>query len=192
MVVKKPTRPARQVCPLCASDDLVTLRSDGPDIWVFVCGAEQARHPYEWTPTGTPQFEPGRVGIAEELGVYDDLLRCLEPGERVEYGIVEYRFAATSPMAYRALIERYGHVSVQPSKYTASAFLSHALGQLSREGLVELSWTKGTGYWSYLTRVSAWSLAGSGAAVNVPILNWADFALGNGLDPESWTSTAVL
>lgn len=188
--MKKPTRPLRQVCPLCASDDLVTLRSDGPDLWVFVCTAEQSHHPYEWQPVGTPHFEPGRVGIAEELGVYDDLLRCLEPGECVEYGIVEHRFAGASPAAYRQLVERYGHVSVQPSKYTASAFLSHALSQLAREGLVELSWTKGTGYWTYLTRVSAWALVGTGADPAVSTLNWSDFAVDSGLDPDVWTATA--
>lgn len=184
--MKKPGRPALQVCPLCATTDDVTLSSDGPDLWRFTCAAEGDHHPYEWVPTGQVLAEPGRNAAAEDLGVYDELLRCVHAGELVEYGIVEHRFAAAMPDVYRQLVDRYGHRSLKPSSYTASAFLSHALGQLAREGLLVLSWTKGTGYWDYLDRVSAWRLPGEPDAAPT---SWSEFAAREGIDEQSWPAT---
>ena len=74
---------------------------------------------------------PGRVGLAEDLDVYDALLRCVQREECVEYGVVEYRYFVDSPDSYRALVARYGHTSLKPTRYSASVFLAHALGQLS-------------------------------------------------------------
>lgn len=57
------------------------------------CGA------YRWTPTvQSADANQMRTGIAEEFGVYDDLLSCVGTEDPwLEYGIVEYRFARLRP-----------------------------------------------------------------------------------------------
>lgn len=57
------------------------------------CGA------YRWTPTvQSADSLPMRTGIAEEFGVYDDLLSCVGTEDPwLEYGIVKYRFARLRP-----------------------------------------------------------------------------------------------
>jgi hypothetical protein len=50
----------------------------------------------------------GRSGVADELGVYDDLLSRVLPVEWVEYGIVEHRYAARAPELNADLARRYG------------------------------------------------------------------------------------
>ena len=186
--MKKPSRPARQVCPLCAIDDEVELTSEGPDMWVFVCHRGHPAQPYQWTPTAHTVAPPGRTAVGDDLGVYEALLACVQGDERVEYGVVEYRYAEQSPADYAKLVEKYGHRSLGETVYSASVFLAHALGQLEREGLLEKSWVPGSGYWSYLDRVSAWSQPGTDAASEVS--TWASFAVENDLDPHVWTPIA--
>ncbi|MGE0305023.1 MAG: hypothetical protein AB7N61_12315 [Acidimicrobiia bacterium] len=184
-----PKTPPRQVCPLCATDDGVDVVSTGPDLWEFSCSNDQPSHPYSWpVNTGVP-ITVGRTGVGEELGVYDDLLRCVHTDEFVEYGIVEYRFAQEAPASYRALVDQYGHVNVRPTKYTASSFLSHALGQLSREGLFVYTEVKATGYWDYLSKVSAWRR--SETSPDTPLTTWADFATSIGAAPDVWAATST-
>lgn len=184
-----PKPPPRQVCPLCATDDGVTVVSTGPDLWEFSCSNDQPNHPYAWpVNTGVP-ITAGRTGVGEELGVYDDLLRCVQPAEFVEYGIVEHRFAHEAPGTYRTLVDQYGHASGRKTKYTASSFLAHALGQLAREGLLAYTEVKATGYWDYLSKVSAWRRAETSS--DTPLTTWADFAASIGQDPEVWTATSM-
>jgi hypothetical protein len=188
--VKKPTRPGLQVCPLCANDEFVALGSEGPDLWTFTCAAEAERHPYVWRPTAEEFATAGRTGLGDELGVYEDLLLCVKSGERIEYGIVEHRFALISPEAYATLVETYGHTSIAPTSYSASSFLARALGQLGTEGLLQHAPTVPTGYWSYNTTISSWSQRGESEAT--PVHSWSSFARGQGFDPDSWPATASL
>lgn len=108
--------------------------------------------------------------------------------ERVEYGVVEFRYAMRNPTAYRELVERYGHVSLGLGgrRYSASMFLAHALGQLDREDCAVPS-TIGTGYWDYLTTVSAWEQRKDCSPT--PLTSWVHFALAMGSDPSTWTPT---
>jgi len=95
--VTTPRAPSRQVCPLCATDDFVELTTDCPDVWMFRCRGPYHDEPYTWSPTITPPVPAGRIGIGEDLGVYDDLLRCVHVSECVEYGAVEWRYAKPHP-----------------------------------------------------------------------------------------------
>ena len=131
--MKKPSRPARQVCPLCAIDDEVELTSEGPDMWVFVCHRGHPAQPYQWTPTAHTVAPPGRTAVGDDLGVYEALLACVHGDERVEYGVVEYRYAERSPAEYAKLVEKYGHRWLGETVYSASVFLAHALSDNSNE-----------------------------------------------------------
>lgn len=181
-----PSRPPRQVCPLCANDDEVELRSDGPDLWTFVCRNGHPVDPYEWSPTPVEPGGEAPTGITAELGLYDALLRCVHPGEWVEYGVVEFRLAVAEPDTYKRLLELYGHASIAPTRYSTSSFVAHTLSQLHREGLLSVEWTASSGYWSYLSRVSAWALPQTGPG---EVLSWAEFAESIGVDPRSWPPT---
>jgi hypothetical protein len=187
-MVKPPKRPTRQVCALCGSDDFVTLGSDGPDLWKFTCTGTHHYEPYVWQPTAERVAAVGRSGMGEDLGVYDDLLACVAAGERVEYGIVEHRFALRSPSTYRQLVETYGHTSIAPTNYSASSFLARALGQLSREGLLQLGESPATGFWSYNGTISSWGQPGE--PETTPLYSWASFAAENDFDPTEWPATA--
>jgi hypothetical protein len=177
-------KPANQVCPICGyDDDVETILAD--DEWVMTC--ESHNHPpFEWRPKEQYRkpLSGGRTGIGEELGVYADLLDCVDDGF-AEFGIVEYRFWERAPKTYTILVERYGHTVYGPSKYTTSKFLGGALGQLWRERLVDGVWAPATGYWSYNRVVGAY--ARMGTPHDTPITSWQDFALGTlGVDPLDW------
>ena len=176
-------KPANQVCPICAhDDDIEVVLADGD--WVMICSSRS--HPmYEWRPKEQYQksLSP-RFGIAEELGVYDDLLHCVHDGF-AEYGIVEYRYWEHSPDTYMELANRYGHTALGPGKYTVSAFLGGALGQLWRENLVVGRWGPATGYWAYNGTVGAYGP--SGTPEKSSILSWESFARTQlGVDPMYW------
>jgi hypothetical protein len=179
-------QPQRQICPLCAHDDAVKVaRVDGE--WLMYC--EDESHPlFEWRPTVSAAPVPGRWGIAEQLGVYDVLRGCVD-NTIAEYGVIEHRFSVAAPETYEYLVKHYGHTAIAPSKYTASAFLGGALGQLWREDLVAGIWVPATGYWSYNGRVGAYATAET-FEDGGDVLTWADFAAGKGIDPDAWPPTA--
>ena len=72
-----PATPPRAVCPLCSKDDYyaVTLRGDGSR-WLFTCDGP-GHSPYPWDQPVTSSRPEGRDGIMADLGLYDDLLTCL-------------------------------------------------------------------------------------------------------------------
>lgn len=181
----------RSLCPRCGTEDDVVVVAHGPDAWRYTCSADTRHHaePVSWTVDVPDERADRRSGIGAELGVYDVLLDCIRPGEVVEYGVVEHRFAALAPHAYRELVGRYGHASLADTRYSASMFLAGALGQLRDEGLLRKSVVKGTGYWSYLSTVSAWALA-SEPAGSIAV-SWEQYAGDEGLDPTSWAFAAA-
>jgi hypothetical protein len=192
-----PDRPGRQVCPLCATDDDVTMDNVDVDVWEFVCSGPSHAEPFQWKPrTSAPASTPPRRAQPErrqesraaELGVFGDLLACVHAGEWVEYGVVEYRYALRTPDAYSELVDEFGHRSIAPSEFTVSAFLARALGQLAEEDKLQLRKEPGTGYWSYLRRVSYWAVPGAPPA---DVLTWEAFATAEGLDPTGWPATVA-
>jgi hypothetical protein len=181
-------QPSRQVCPLCATDDFVRLEAVGADLWEFRCTAH-VDGDFVWTPTSVPIPSAGRGGKGEELGIYEDLVRCVGPDEWVEYGIVEHRFAEISPSVYGELVDTYSHTSLGPTSYSATAFIAQALAQLRREGVFDAQDVPATGYWTYLRQVHAF--AQRGTRPEVPVTSWASFAESDGIDPLTWPATGT-
>lgn len=135
------------------------------------------------TTTTTGDVEAAE-GITAELGVYDDLLECLVPGEPyVEYGIVEHRFSELRPNVYAELLERYGHTRLGPKPYTASAFLGAALGWLRDHDEILIEFAPATGYWSY-NGVIAYCALPPGPA-DGSRRTYASYAEALGLDPDA-------
>jgi hypothetical protein len=131
-------RPARQVCPLCSRDDQIDITAIGPGVWRLTC--HSSRHPdgpYTWQATATERVnEPAMEGKTAELGLYEDLPRCLVKGEAfVEYGVVEHRYSQLRPDVYQRLLDDYSHTRIERHKpYTASVFIALALGRLADVG----------------------------------------------------------
>ncbi len=76
----------------------------------------------------------------------------------VEYGVVERAYALAHPREFAILVDRYGHTAVAPKRYTASAFLGRALGELSVKGDLAFRYGPATGRWDYNSRISWWCL----------------------------------
>jgi hypothetical protein len=179
---------ARQVCPMCGDDDDVVAfpKGVGQD-WVYTCTAKRHASPYQWA-VKVEERGDGREGITAELGLYDDLPRCVVPGEPwVEHGVVEHRYKLLRPDIYfDELLPRYGHVADDWGRkpYTVSAFIAKTLGQLHREGAFAWQEEKATGFWKYNGRISYWAVPPA-----PPVdqrLTWASFASTQGLDPAVW------
>ncbi len=182
--------PPHQVCPLCGDDDAVTalpLARDGE--WAFTCtGSAGHGSPYSWT-TKVEQEVQGREGITAELGLYDDLPVCVHAGEPwVEHGVVEYRYKLLRPEIYfQELLPRYGHAAQGPRRYSLSALIAKALGQLSGEGILAWQYSRATGFWAYNGSISYWA---SPPAPSLDArLTWSQFAVREGLDPSVWDLT---
>lgn len=172
-------RPARQVCKLCGRDDDVTTKTLAPGLWSYHC----AYCSFEWhSSTAVDDGLADAEGITAELGLYDDLPKCLVPGEPfVEYGIVEYRYERLRPKVFAQLLERYGHVRIAPKHYTTSVFIAMALGWLRDRGEVLCEWGPATGSWDYNGIISYWALPpgpGDGARTS-----WLEFARREGVAP---------
>lgn len=175
-----------EVCPRCAdSEDII--KSTSPDgVGLLTC-TSSGHQPFTWAEYVEPAGMQGREGIGEELGVYEDLPAVLRRHEPVvEYGVVEHRYALAHPAEYRQLVARYSHTALGPTRYSASAFLARALGQLSREGAVVFRSVKATGRWAYNSDISGWCLPDTSAENLAEVLSWRDFAIQNGMDPEDW------
>jgi hypothetical protein len=127
----------------------------------------------------------GRRGIAAELGVYDDFFLCLSPGEPwLEHGIVEHRYKQLRPSAYRDMIDRWGHVSQGPRRYSVTAFLTRRWSQLAVDGLLAAQLGPATGVYEHNGTILYWALPPAPEAQR--IRTWADFAAVLGLSPWDW------
>lgn len=192
MGINRP-RPARQVCPLCASDELV-VESIGPMVWRYTCpNRRHAGGSFSWQGTATDRLDEAAVeGKTADLGLYEDLPHCLVPGEPfVEYGIVEHRYSELRPVVYRQLVDDYSHTRIQRNKpYTASVFIASALGRLADRGEVLYKGGPATGHWVYNEVISYWALP-PGPESDADILTWERFRIGArpgpiSLKPQSW------
>lgn len=183
-----PSTPPRVVCSLCSLDDqyVVTLHGDGTR-WLYTCDGP-GHKPYNWDrPVASPQSE-GREGIIAELGLYDDLLACLDPNEPrwVEHGVVEHRYLTTHPRTYFGeLLPRWGHTSDRTARgKSTSLVLAQAMGQLRREELLEYRTWKPTGFWAKNSTISYWTRPP--APPDSERLTWHTHATQLGLDPSNW------
>ena len=178
--------PARQVCQLCALDDeeLVSWEVEGPGLWRYRCTNHTP--PWTWLTDGAAKIDESAMGgIAYELGVYDALLGIfIDPGQFLEWGVVEHHFASANPQVYEDLVNRYSHMALGATRYSASAFLGQAAGKLSREGSLAIRTVPATGYWSYNSAISAFCLAP--ASESATPTTWEAFAVAQGFDPDDW------
>ena len=125
-------------------------------------------------------------GIGAKLGVYDDVFLCLSPGEPwLEHGIVEHRYKELCPAAYLEMIDRWGHVSQGPRRYSVTAFLTRAWSQLARDGVLATKLGPATGLYEHNGSILYWALPPGPEAQR--IRTWADFAADLGISPCDWT-----
>ncbi len=177
--------PPSVVCPLCGTQDDLDAPTPLPDsVWQFVCRGHHEPSPYLFQ-ASAQKIQSYPEGLATELGLWDDLPPLLGPGEpRVEYGVVEYRYATAHPNEYARLVKEYGHTAQGPKRFTASAFIAKALGRLASEGVLSHFAGPATGYWAYNGTISYWARP-KGADDGDP-LTWEAFATTGGLDPMDW------
>jgi hypothetical protein len=159
--------PVPEVCPFCATDEEVTSSPLGPGLVEYTCSRARrhpAQGPYSWQGRviGAPAlWEEEAEGPATELGMLDDLLACVEPGEPwLEYGIIERRYRERSPDEFEQLVQRWGHrEDGRQRPYTASAYIGGVLAMLRRRNkLVSLpGGGPATAYWSYNAPASYWA-----------------------------------
>jgi hypothetical protein len=125
-------------------------------------------------------------GIGAKLGVYDDVFLCLSPGDPwLEHGIVEHRYKELCPAAYLEMIDRWGHVSQGPRRYSVTAFLTRAWSQLARDGILATKLGPATGLYQHNGSILYWAFPPGPEAHR--IRTWADFAADLGLSPYVWT-----
>ena len=132
------------------------------------------------------RYERHSRGFGFELGVYDDVFGCLSPDEPwLEHGIVEYRYKQRCPTAYRRMIDRWGHVSQGPRRYTVTAFLTRAWSRLADNGALDMMLGPATGLYQHNGRILYWSLPPG--PEDQRILTWEYFAAELGISPYDWT-----
>ena len=114
---------------------------------------------------------------------------CVHAGEPwVEHGVVEHRYKMMRPEIYFGeLLPRYGHVAQGPRRYSLSALIAKALGQLSREGILAWQYARATGFWAYNGSISYWAMPP--APPTERRLSWSDFATEQGLEQMEWDLT---
>ena len=192
------TGPSIPICPSCFTADEVTVAGKVDGLWEYRCDNSWHKSgPHTWvvTPTLSGGYIPAREGYLADLGVYEDLLACIEPGDGwLEYGVVEDRYRRRAPTVYASLVSSYSHsaqneahggqIKNPPQRRTVSSRLAQALGQLATEGLIAKGWQKSTGYWSYNGTTSFWAPIPAPAEGNAT--TWEAYATANGLDPRRW------
>ena len=186
-------RPARQLCPRCSTEDRVSVETLGPMLWRYTCARSCRQHAeaFSWdgkTPDGPIDVEQ-TYNKAEDLGLPNDLLVCLNAGDPfVEYGVVEYTYATSvNPKVYADLVKDYVHTALAPKQYTASAFIASTLGRMQKEGSLAYRSGPATGFWAYNGVISYWSLLPTS---DQEPRTFSEFAAGVGFDAQTWPPLA--
>lgn len=183
--------PGRMLCHRCMRDLGPDRFDEDEQVWIYTCpdcvdvDGQLTITVAEPGGSGSGSLRDGS-GIMARLGLYDGLIEALseEPGRWLEFGVVEHLYAQVDHEAYRELVERYGHVALEPDNNTASWMLGRALWALKRQGEVLVKPTTGTGRWDYLTSCNAWTLPPK--PQNRDVLSWSDFAERESIPPEAW------
>ena len=183
-------RPGRLICHGC-NDDLGTTGYDEEvEAWLYECPTcEGVDGPLmlELRTGGRGGRSPrAGNGIMAELGVYDGILEALgqRPGQWLEFAVVEHLYAQVDHAEYQELVDRYGHVAIEPDTNTASWMLGRAAWALRGENEIKTRRMKrGTGRWGYLSPGHAWALPTTGESVET--LTWEAFAQAEGFSPRS-------
>lgn len=151
-----------QICPLHSGDEVEGEWISDEVGWQFTC----PRHdhptpgPRTWMEAPTPPQIDGMSGIAADLGLSQAIPELLAAysGTWIEYGVLEHAYATRHPEDWAFLVDRYGHTAIAASRYTASAFLGGALGNLERNGYIAAHSGPATGRWTYNHITHWWAL----------------------------------
>jgi hypothetical protein len=123
-------------------------------------------------------------GIANELGMYEDLPLVLRLGEWAETGVVEYRYGISHPKEYGWMLDRWGHVFQSPRKFSVTSFVGSTLGDLSRSTNITHKPGPGTGLFSHNATLGYWTL--QPVPTETVDMSWYQCATDVGLDPAVW------
>ena len=161
------------VCPFHADEQpaVVFVGSETVE-WELTCSRTDhpVAGPYTWPAAGEPDMDLGgalgldlRAPLAAAVRAASDE----HGGGWVEYGLVERAFALANEADWAVLLARFDHryyhlagATRKTLPSTASRYLAGRLGAVSRLGDVAYRDGRGTGYWSYLSRVSTWTVPG--------------------------------
>lgn len=152
-----------ECCPVHADEDQ-PAKVQKDDGWHLTCprtdGHSVPGSTFTWLAADTSESGGAASGLTAELGLFEELPAALAAyrGSWVEYGVLEAAFAAARPEDFALLVERYGHTAVKAKRYTASAFLGRALGEMMRTGSLHCRFAPATGRWAYNQEISWWSL----------------------------------
>jgi hypothetical protein len=152
-------------CPLCASDDHTSVGTTEDGRSYAICAsADHGSDGFVWEPAPPPGQNLRGDGLGAELDIWDKLLECVPPDQRVyAYGEVEDRLFEQYPDDARRLLERYGHKWRDPAhpsgQYSMSAYVASRLRELEKEGHLVLTWGPATGPWEHNGTISHWRRA---------------------------------
>lgn len=153
-----------QCCPFHTDEDQLT-KVEAEDGWHLTCHRTDDMHPvagrpYTWLAPKQSDNEAGASGLTSELGLFEELPAALGRfgGQWVEYGVLEAAYADARPDDFHLLVQRYGHTAIAAKRYTASAFLGRALGEITRSGSIHGRMAPATGRWRYNSEISWWAM----------------------------------
>ncbi len=178
---------AFHVCPFHGNEAVrgEALGNDGSLTYVCDRKGHPLEGPYVWLSVPEPPDPLGADGLAADLGLAVELPAAVAKfrGQWVEYGVVEHAYATARPDDFAFLVAKYGHNSVAPKSYTASAFLARTLGTLSTNKYVVYHPGPATGRWAYNEQISWWTMEPAPEWPNG--LSWAETGLDMGYVPGS-------
>jgi hypothetical protein len=167
-------------------------------MWDYLCvNPDALNHPYTWSvsPPENEPYNPPEEGYLADLGVYDDLQKCIHPADGwLEYGVVEDRYREYNPATYARLVREFSHSArnairggpdVNPDRRPkVSSRLASALSYLASKEEISKTFGPATGYWDYNEIISHWGPVPAPDESNV--ISWWDYATAKGLDPKQW------
>ena len=150
-------------CPVCAYEDYTTegVTEDGRRFVVCANRREHGRDGYVWEPELEKSVSMRGDGLAADLDIWDKLLECV-PADGIahSYGDIENIFFDRFPSDAVFLQDRYGHAwreGKRSGQYSMSSYLSGRLGELAKEGSLDVTWGPAEGPWAYNVRISHWT-----------------------------------
>jgi hypothetical protein len=187
-------------CSACfRADDVQTPTIDPlTGNWDYVCtNPSHGETPHRWVviPPAPVLYAASHDGYLADLGVYDDLLTCIQSDDGwLEYGVVEDRFRRCAPETYARLVREFSHSArnairggpdVNPdARPKTSSRLASALSYLAGDGVIAKSFKPATGYWRYNTVISHWGPLP--APSDADVLTWEEYATANNLESGVW------
>lgn len=173
-------------CGQCGTDEYVEY---DPGLGVAICSGPVHPVPRMWEPRkpgqpGTAASDHKSDAIAAQLGLYDDLIDFVIPGEWADTMVIEHRYGTAHPDNYKWMIDRWGHVAMGPRRYSVTAFIGSTLGALSTWTAITYQPGRGTGFFSYNRTIGTWTI--EPVPSETTLMSWERFAEEEGFSPNGW------